>query len=384
MSRFKKVNFIAIFILIVFVATIFSGCAIDLSAFFTNPTKPFTPTTPITPPNKGEISFHFMLLGNSKAGDCIYIKAGENDILIDGGSYYDSLDDITNYVNKYCTDNKLEYVIATHGDEDHIACLGGNKNGDSIFDLYEVSTIIDFPLTTKKSQIYNRYRAEVQAEVDDGNTMHYTALECYNNENGASRVYQLNDDCSIKMEILYNHYYENKSSNENNYSVCVMFYHGERQFLFTGDLEKEGEEKLADKYEFSQVELFKLGHHGSYTSSNDVLLKEIKPKICVATACAGSVQYTDALENTFPSQQVINRVGKYTDKIYVPTMINVKQIGELESGKPDYINDGSEILLNGDIVVYSKPNVDVYVECSNNNTILKDTNWFKQNRNWIG
>ena len=45
---------------------------------------------------KGEISFHFMMLGNSNAGDSIYIKAGENDILIDAGSRENSIDDIKN------------------------------------------------------------------------------------------------------------------------------------------------------------------------------------------------------------------------------------------------------------------------------------------------
>ena len=68
------------------------------------------------------------------------------------------------------------------------------------------------------------------------------------------------------MEILYNYYYEEDATHENDYSVCVRFYHGSRQFLFTGDLEKSGEEKLAERYDFTQVELFKAGHHGSSTS----------------------------------------------------------------------------------------------------------------------
>ena len=130
------------------------------------------------------------------------------------------------------------------------------------------------------------------------------------------------------------------------------------------------------------MELFKLGHHGSPTSSTEDLLKEIKPKICVATACAGSVQYTDNLDNTFPSQEVISRVAKYTDKIYVPYTIKIKQNGFLSSGKPDYVNDGEEIVLNGNIVVVSNSAKDVYVSCSNNNTILKDTDWFNEYRNW--
>ena len=62
----------------------------------------------------GEISFHFMALGNEKAGDCVYVKAGKNDILIDAGSDYDSVDEISSYINRYVTDGTIEYLIVTH------------------------------------------------------------------------------------------------------------------------------------------------------------------------------------------------------------------------------------------------------------------------------
>ncbi len=334
----------------------------------------------------GELSFHFMMLGNSNAGDCVYVKAGDNDILIDAGSRANSVDDIENYLKDYVTDGVLEYVIVTHADQDHIA---GFAASNSIFDLFECKNIIDFNksnklLTTNSGNpsLYANYLSNRNEEVSNG-ANHYTALECYNDtsgDGGAERVFNLSNDGNVKMEILYNYYYENHSSDENNYSVCVMFYHGSRQFLFTGDLEVEGEEKLAEKYDFSQVELFKAGHHGSPTSSNECLLNEIKPKICVACCCAGSVEYTDNLENTFPSQAVIDRMAKYTDKFYVPVTIDIKQNGTLSSGKPNYDNDGEYKILNGNIVVVSEGGKDVYVECSNNDTLLKDTEWFKQYR----
>ena len=333
---------------------------------------------------KGELEFHFMMLGNKNAGDCIYVKAGENDILIDGGSRSNSVDDIKNYVDQYVTDGKLEYVIVTHADEDHIACFGGAKNGESLFDLYECEIIIDFPLTDKDTQIYQRYVSERTQEVDLG-AKHFTALECYNqSKDGAQRIYDLTADGNIKMEILYNYYYETRHKDENNYSVCVMFHHGERQFLFTGDLEVDGEEKLAEKYDFTQVELFKAGHHGSPTSSNECLLNEIKPKICVACCCAGSVEYTDNLLNTFPSQAVIDRIAPYTDKFYVPITVDIIQVKGQDTpndkSDDDYSNAEEYKILNGNIKVVSKADQDVYVECSNNNTLLKDTEWFKNYR----
>ena len=162
-----------------------------------------------------------------------------------------------------------------------------------------------------------------------------------------------------------------------------MFYHGDRQFLFTGDLEKDGEEKLADKYDFKQVELYKAGHHGSKTSSNNCLLKEIQPKICVVTCCAGSVEYTNNLQNTFPTQAMLDRIAKYTDKVYVPLVIDIVQVEGADTpndtSDDKYKNADQYEMLNGNIVVISAKD-GVSVECSNNNTLLKDTVWFSKYR----
>lgn len=330
---------------------------------------------------QGAISFHFIMLGNDNAGDCVYIKAGDNDILIDAGSRANSIDDIALYLNQYVEDGKLEYVIATHGDQDHIA--GFAKENGSIFDLYECEVIIDFPMTTKETATYENYLSERNDEIQNGAT-HYTALECWNNENGAQREYVLSDDGSIKMQILYNYFYENETSDENDYSVCVQFVHGERKFLFTGDLEKEGEEYFVQYNSLSQVELFKAGHHGSPTSSNDCLLSVIKPKICVACCCAGSVEYTDNLSNTFPSQAFIDRIAEYTDKVYVPIMIDVVLVDggdtPLDPSDDDYDNAENYEMLNGNVVVISDADLGVYVQCSNNDTLLKDTEWFLEYR----
>lgn len=328
----------------------------------------------------GELTFHFPYLGNEYSGDCIYIKAGENDILIDGGSRTSSADTIEQYVDQHVTDNTLEYVIVTHADRDHIACFAGDKTHDSLFKRYKTKTIIDFPLTNSETATYARYIDERDAEVSNDSAVRYSALECYNNQNGASRVYNLSDDGNIKMEILYNYFYDHEDGDENNYSVCIMFYHGSRQFLFTGDLEKEGEEKLAEFYDFSQVELFKAGHHGSPTSSNNCILNEIKPKICVCCCCAGSVEFTDNLENTFPSQAFIDRIALHTDKVFASSTVAIKQVGTLASGKPNYSNDGQPIMLNGNIQIISSSDKDVYMSGSNNNLILKETDWFKQYR----
>lgn len=322
----------------------------------------------------GDLEMHFLELGNGYTGDSCYIKCGDVDILVDAGSRTSSSTTIANYLDTQVTDKKLEYVIVTHADRDHIAGFAGDSKNPSIFARYEVDTIIDFPLTnkvgSKETGVLKDYYSERDSRIEKG-AKHYNALQCYNNTDGGQRTYKLSD--TITLNILYNYYYENSSPDENNYSVCFQIEDGDNKYLFTGDLELEGEEKLVANNSLDKVKLFKAGHHGSKTSSNDCLLDVIQPEVCVVTCCAGSVEYTQNLENTFPTQLFINRISKWTDKVYVTT---VGTIAKDDSGK---WKDVSYTSLNG-IVVVKVNNGTLNVECSNNNTILKDTDWFKNNR----
>ena len=304
-----------------------------------------------------------MELGNKYTGDSIYIKAGETDILIDAGSRTNSTDTTSAYINEYCTDGVLEYVIATHADQDHIAGFAGSNSSPSMFERYKIGTIIDFALTNKDTKTYRTYVEKRDAAVAAG-AVHYTALQCWNQTDGAQRVYEVSD--GVEMEILYNYYYENESKDENNYSVCLMFNQGDKHFLFTGDLEEDGEEQLVVYNQLPKVELFKAGHHGSKTSSNDCLLEVIQPQIVCVCCCAGTDEYTDTKENQFPTQAMIDRVSVYTDRVYVTSL------GD-ESAESGYVS------MNGNIVVTSNRQ-GVEVNCSNNNTLLKDTAWFIENR----
>ncbi len=351
------------------------------------------PKGPEIPPivfSDDDLSFHFMMLGNDYAGDSIYIKAGDVDILIDAGSRVASVPYIQDYIDDYVTDGKLEYVIVTHSDQDHIDGFVRTSKQASIFDLYECETIIDFNLSNKSlttdsgnPTLYAKYLLNRDEEVSNGAT-HYTALDCSTNKNGAKRFHQLAD--GMTMEVLYNYYYDHKASDENDYSVCVLFRHGSKAFLFTGDLEEKGEEYLVQYNTLPEVELYKAGHHGSPTSSNDCLLSVIKPKISVACCCAGSVEYTQNLSNTFPSQAYIDRIAPYTDCVYVPIYIDV----EYDAEKGKLANKGDYKQLNGNIVVISPADTKdeneniiptaVSVIGSNNSTKLKDTDWFKANR----
>lgn len=319
----------------------------------------------------GELSIHFLELGNQYAGDCTLIKCGDTEALIDAGSRKGSAQTIVPYIARYCTDGILEYVIATHAHQDHIAAFVGSSGTDGVFASFKCGTIIDYSLKNSDSQIVKDYEAARDAEVEEDGAVHYTALQCRNETDGAKREYALAE--GISFEILYQKFYENKSSDENNYSVCILLTQGKNHFLFTGDLEKEGEESLVENNELPHVKLFKGGHHGSPTSSNEVLLEKITPEIVCVCCCAGSPEYTVTNENMFPAQAFIDRVARYTDKIYVTSLATNVTPGS----KAGY----SFTSMNGNIVVTSSAET-FSIHGSNNDTLLKDTEWFKKNRIW--
>ena len=319
----------------------------------------------------GELKIHFLELGNKYTGDSILIQVGEYDILVDAGSRDSSISTIKEYVDKHIQDDTLEYVIATHADRDHIAAFAGDGN-TSLLSYYKTENIIHFPKTNSETKTYQNFLTMVDKEKQEGANV-YTALECYNNQNGCTKKIDLG--FGVELEILYNYFYENSSNDENNYSVCFIINQGDNRFLFTGDLEKEGEEKLVEYNTLSKVTLFKAGHHGSRTSSTKTLLDVITPDIVIFTCVAGSYEYTQNSDRTFPTLEVLERISNYTDKVYVTS----QAISEYIDNKHE---DTGHKSLNGDIIVTSN-NGGVTVTGSNNNLILKESEWYKTNRNTI-
>jgi len=332
-----------------------------------------------------ELSVHFIELGNKYTGDCTLIKVGNTEVLIDCGSRTDSVGAVSSYINQFCTDGILEYVIITHAHQDHYAGFATPKNVDSIFDLYNIETIIKFSNTNQTTSTmfknFNDELADVQnREWQKGDetkkAQAFTALECYNETKaGAQKIYDLS--ANTKLEILYQKYYAEHAGTENNYSVCCMITSGTHNFLFTGDLEADGESSLVDRYRADKgmnetdsisVDLYKAGHHGSKTSSSAKMLELFQPQIVCVCCCAGSPEYTTKNENQFPTQKFIDNIAPYTSQVFVTTLCINYDANEFES-------------FNGNIIVALKKEEDIIVvSCSNNNTPLKDTEWFKQNR----
>ncbi|MBQ8657756.1 MAG: MBL fold metallo-hydrolase [Clostridia bacterium] len=310
------------------------------------------------------LSIHFLEVGNKYTGDCTLIKVGDTEVLIDAGSRQGSAATIVPYIQNYCTDGVLEYVIATHAHQDHIAGFVGTKAAKGIFESFVCETIIDFPLTNATTQIYQNYISLRDQEVAAGATR-YSALQCWEEMDGAQRSYELAE--GITINILYNAFYEQTTSDENDYSVCTLLSQGDDHYLFTGDLEGEGEELLVQNNDLPKCRLFKGGHHGSPTSNTEALLSVIEPEIVCVCCCCGSDEYTKNIANMFPSQAFVDRVAKYTDQIYVTTIVSD--------------NENGFTSMNGNIVVSSDGKT-LTTSFSGHNLKFKDTDWFKENRVW--
>lgn len=321
----------------------------------------------------GEISIHFLELGNAYTGDCTFIQVGTVDILIDAGSRTGSIPTISKFLKEHMKDDLLDYVIVTHAHQDHYAGFATGTNTESLFDMFKIGTIIDFARTNqveKPGSMYSNYLRERQEAIDRG-ANHYTAAECIREKKD---IFQLSDD--VTMRILDSKYYyedeedeedeKNASKSENDYSVCTLFSQGDSHYLFTGDLEKEGEAELVKRNNLPEVTLYKAGHHGSRTSSSDALLEVIRPKIVCVCCCAGSPEYTTADANQFPTQEFVNRVAPYTDKVFVTTLCENYEEKTFTS-------------MNGIITVTVRNGV-LTLNCSNSNKVLKEWAWFREHR----
>ena len=180
------------------------------------------------------------------------------------------------------------------------------------------------------------------------------------------------------MTLLYSYFYDHVKadmsglgdfdfSDQNDDSVCVLFTQGNKHFLFTGDSEAAGEYSLTKYNTLPEVELFKGGHHGSYTANTDALLSVIKPKMVCICCCAGNTEYASLNSHTFPAQESINRIAPYTDRVYVTDLGSFTDSSYVEP-------------MNGNIVVSYDAASNESLSCSHNSLKLKETDWFKANR----
>lgn len=99
----------------------------------------------------------------------------------------------------------------------------------------------------------------------------------------------------------------------NNNSIVCRLNYKKFSMLFTGDIEEEAEKEIISEYksklELLNCDILKVAHHGSNTSSIQEFIDVVKPKISIIGV---------GENNNFghPSEKVIERLKKYSSKIY--------------------------------------------------------------------
>ena len=202
---------------------------------------------------KGDIEIHYMDVGQ---GDATLIKCGDATMLIDAGEN-DKGSEIWSYLKSQNV-TKLDYVIGTHPDSDHIGGM------DVIIYKFDCENI--FMSNYKKDT--RTYEDVLNAAKSKSYKITYPM---------PSETYKLGE--AIFTIVAPNDKYDDA----NNSSIGIYLEYGETSFLFTGDAEYEAEEDILASGFDVEADVYKAGHHGSRTSSCDEFLEAVKPKYVVVS-----------------------------------------------------------------------------------------------------
>ncbi len=274
----------------------------------------------------GDLAVHFLDVGQ---GDCIIIELpdGKNAIIDAGG-------DAKNTTNEKCEDriisniNELkiktfDYMILTHTDADHVDYM------DTVLEEYDVLNIYRpaFNSKSEKAVGVNPQYGTVQTVTYDN---FVTAVKQEQEEIGAKVEFNIGKKEIVGKGYRFDIYgVEEKwylkdvvgdetqidAKEKNKVSPMVLLtYNAEkdvRKIMFTGDAEgkggNNGESLFLENYNDNiDIDLLKVGHHGSSSSASDEFLKRLDPEYAVISV---------GVENNHghPNQNCLDRLANYTD-----------------------------------------------------------------------
>ncbi|MDE6780304.1 MAG: MBL fold metallo-hydrolase [Ruminococcus sp.] len=234
--------------------------------------------------SSGELSVHYIDVGQ---GDSIYITSGGKGMLIDCGESGDA-DRVISYLDNMGV-SEIDYVVGTHPHSDH---MGGMSK---IVEHFEIGEMIiphiddsDTP-TTKYFEKFLKACAAKKLSLTEAELGRKINL----------------GDAELKIIAPNSEDY----SNVNNYSVSFIMHHGKNSFIFTGDAEKLAEKEMLENNALEDIDVYKVGHHGSDTSSSEDFLNVIKPDYAVISCGEGN-------SYGHPCDVTIENLSKFTDRIY--------------------------------------------------------------------
>lgn len=188
-------------------------------------------------------------------GDSIVIKKGSECVMIDtGGKVEYKTDEWKKKKSYYYTDNTItflksigvynvDYLILSHGDQDH----GGEAQ--HLIANFSVKNV----LLNKGPKNY------LEKQIDE----HLVKLK-----------YEGKMDLTfIDTGIIYD--------NENDNSQVILLNAYNKKFLFMGDASIKTESDILKKYNIGNIDVLKVGHHGSKTSSSKIFIDSINVKYSI-------------------------------------------------------------------------------------------------------
>ena len=235
-----------------------------------------TPST--TAQTSANVTIKFIDVGQ---GEAILIALPEKTVLIDAGPT-GSAPKIAQVLQELGR-NKIDYLVATHPDEDHIGGMADVISNTQIGTIYA-------PNKTNNTATYRKFLTAIQ-----NNNLQITLAE-------AGTIIDQTDD--YKLEILW----PKKDANfpeTNDYSIIIKLTVGNKTFLFTGDAPTNAILNSNPGH----IDVLKLSHHGSRTGTTEVLIHKLSPTYAVLSY---------AVDNSYghPMQSVLNALHKHSVEVW--------------------------------------------------------------------
>lgn len=222
---------------------------------------------------------HFIDVGQ---GDSILIESSGEYMLVDAGEE-DKGDTVVNYINNLGV-KELKYVVATHPHSDHIGGM------DNVINNIKVDNIIMPNQATSTSCFEN------MLDAIENNNVNVIKAQAGNEFN----VGKFNCEIIGPVEI---------SNETNDNSVVIKLSYLNDSILLTGDCSKGEERDILNSSTNISVNLLKVGHHGSSTSSTESFVNAVNPQIAVIS-CGKNNDYGH------PHKETVDRFNKHNIKIY--------------------------------------------------------------------
>lgn len=174
---------------------------------------------------------------------------------------------------------RVDYVMASHADADHLDGLNDVVNNFSVRAALVGRTPINEPG-------YSEFVANLTR-----NNVHLEIIE-------AGEVLRFGE---VTVTVLWPTTNPGtKPASTNNDSVVLLVRFGDRSILMTGDIEKETEARLVSLFQNSRVDVVKVPHHGSRSSSTQSFVATTQPRFAVISVGQNSMF-------GHPHQEVLDR-----------------------------------------------------------------------------